>query len=70
MLDAYCPHLGANMGEGGRVVDDCLECPFHNWRFRGDGECHTISYTDKGKLNKLKKKKNMILLHFYFVQLF
>lgn len=29
MLDAFCPHLGANMGEGGKVDENRLECPFH-----------------------------------------
>lgn len=49
ILDAYCPHLGANMAEGGRVKGDCLECPFHGWLFRGsDGQCDYIPYADKG----------------------
>ncbi|EFN68179.1 3-chlorobenzoate-3,4-dioxygenase oxygenase subunit [Camponotus floridanus] len=48
ILDAYCPHLGANMGEGGRVKGDCLECPFHSWTFRGeDGRCDNIPYAEK-----------------------
>lgn len=24
LFDAYCPHLGANLGFGGTVKDDCL----------------------------------------------
>ncbi|XP_015600969.1 cholesterol 7-desaturase [Cephus cinctus] len=48
ILDAYCPHLGANMGEGGKVRGDCLECPFHGWLFRGeDGRCQSIPYAEK-----------------------
>ncbi|XP_018052810.1 PREDICTED: cholesterol 7-desaturase-like, partial [Atta colombica] len=48
ILDAYCPHLGANMAENGRVKGDCLECPFHSWKFRGeDGYCENIPYTTK-----------------------
>ncbi|KAL6260991.1 hypothetical protein P5V15_008518 [Pogonomyrmex californicus] len=48
ILDAYCPHLGANMAENGRVKGDCLECPFHSWSFRGeDGFCESIPYTEK-----------------------
>ena len=35
--DAHCPHFGAHLGFGGRVVDDCLQCPFHGWRYRPDG---------------------------------
>jgi phenylpropionate dioxygenase-like ring-hydroxylating dioxygenase large terminal subunit len=49
ILDAYCPHLGANMAVGGVVRGDCLECPFHLWRFKGeDGKCSAIPYSDKG----------------------
>ncbi|XP_067008543.1 cholesterol 7-desaturase nvd [Anabrus simplex] len=48
VLDAYCPHLGANMGVGGAVRGDCLECPFHGWRFRGsDGKCTAVPYSEK-----------------------
>lgn len=47
-VDAYCPHMGANLAVGGRVVGDCLECPFHGWKFRGhDGKCTEIPYADK-----------------------
>ncbi|KAG8230503.1 hypothetical protein J437_LFUL010603, partial [Ladona fulva] len=48
VLDAYCPHLGANMAAGGAVRGDCLECPFHGWRFRGsDGKCAAVPYSSK-----------------------
>ncbi|KAG5346867.1 DAF36 desaturase, partial [Acromyrmex charruanus] len=44
----HCPHLGTNMVEGGRVKGNCLECPFHNWKFRGeDGYCENIPYIIK-----------------------
>ncbi|PVD22374.1 hypothetical protein C0Q70_18184 [Pomacea canaliculata] len=47
-LDAYCPHMGAHLAAGGRVKGDCLECPFHAWRFRGeDGKCMHIPYSEK-----------------------
>lgn len=39
MLDAYCPHVGAHLGHGGRVVGETLECPFHGWRLDGSGSC-------------------------------
>lgn len=48
ILDAYCPHLGANLGVGSRVLANCIECPFHGWRFKGsDGTCAGIPYSDK-----------------------
>lgn len=47
VLDAYCVHLGANMAVGGKVVGNCLECPFHKWQFNGDGKVTHIPYADK-----------------------
>ena len=47
ILDAYCPHLGAHMGEGGCVKGETLECPFHSWRFNGAGQCTEIPYSQK-----------------------
>lgn len=47
IVNAYCPHLGANLGIGGQVVGDCLQCPFHGWKFRGsDGKCTDIPYSE------------------------
>ena len=57
VMDAYCPHLGANLGVGGTVHGDCIECPFHGWRFSGDtGECVGIGYST-AKLPKNAKVK-------------
>mmetsp|Transcript_15958 Transcript_15958/g.17717 ORF Transcript_15958/g.17717 Transcript_15958/m.17717 type:complete len:278 (+) Transcript_15958:249-1082(+) len=33
------------MAIGGKVIGDCLECPFHGWRFDGSGQCIDIPYT-------------------------
>jgi 3-ketosteroid 9alpha-monooxygenase subunit A len=46
-LDAYCPHLGANLGYGGRVVDGNVECPFHGWQWKPDGTNARIPYAEK-----------------------
>lgn len=46
-VDAHCIHLGANMAVGGKVVDNCLECPFHRWRYDGTGQCTHIPYQEK-----------------------
>src|SRR4051812_40181571 len=37
LVDAYCPHLGAHLGHGGRVEGDHLVCPYHWWEYDGDG---------------------------------
>ena len=47
-LDAYCPHLGADLS-GGRVCEGELECPFHRWRFEGSGDVASIPYLAKGR---------------------
>jgi cholesterol 7-desaturase len=48
VLDAYCPHLGANLAHGGTVSGDSIRCPFHGWEFAGDGgQCTRIPYTEK-----------------------
>jgi len=47
VVDAHCPHLGAHLGVGGKVVDDCITCPFHGWQFDGAGACAKIPYATK-----------------------
>ncbi|MFD9721761.1 Rieske 2Fe-2S domain-containing protein [Streptomyces sp. NPDC059076] len=37
VIRPYCPHLGTHLGCGGRVEDDLIVCPFHNFAFNGDG---------------------------------
>jgi len=45
MIDAYCKHLGAHMGHGGKVHGNLLECPFHAWRYDGkEGVVKEIPY--------------------------
>ena len=47
VLDAYCPHLGAHLGVGGKVVGDTLQCPFHGWRWDAAGACKEIPYAKR-----------------------
>jgi phenylpropionate dioxygenase-like ring-hydroxylating dioxygenase large terminal subunit len=44
VLEAHCKHLGAHIGHGGTVVGDCVECPFHGWRWAPDGTNRYIPY--------------------------
>lgn len=45
VLDAYCPHLGADIAVGGTVREDCVVCPFHGWKFNSQGANVEIPYT-------------------------
>jgi cholesterol 7-dehydrogenase len=48
VTDAYCPHLGANLGAGGTVVGNCIQCPFHEWQFDMEtGQCTNVPYAKK-----------------------
>jgi len=45
VLDAVCPHMGAELGVGGCVDDGGVRCPYHHWRFGPDGRCNDIPYS-------------------------
>ena len=43
VLDAYCRHMGGDLTMG-TVKGDEVACPFHDWRWGGDGRCAQIPY--------------------------
>ena len=43
VLDAYCRHMGGDLSQG-EVKGDTIACPFHDWRWGGDGRCKEIPY--------------------------
>ena len=47
VIDAYCKHLGAHMGYGGRVKGNSLECPFHAWEYNQEGAVTHVPYAEK-----------------------
>lgn len=47
VLEAWCAHMGANLGVGGKVVGCAIQCPFHGWRFGDGGACVHIPYAQK-----------------------
>lgn len=36
-----CTHRGGSLGDG-KVVGNCVQCPYHGWLFNGDGDCERI----------------------------
>ncbi|NKC00643.1 MAG: Rieske 2Fe-2S domain-containing protein [Pseudomonadales bacterium] len=49
-LAAMCAHRGGNLGSG-RCIDGNLECPWHGWRYDGEGNCtHVPSLGPDGKI--------------------
>jgi len=46
LVDAHCPHLGAHLGFG-KVVGDCIQCPFHGWEFDLGGRNSLVPFADR-----------------------
>jgi 3-ketosteroid 9alpha-monooxygenase subunit A len=44
VLDGFCRHMGGNLTNG-TVKGDEIACPFHDWRWGGDGKCKSIPYS-------------------------
>ena len=47
LTDAYCPHMGAHLGHGGKVLGEEIQCPFHGFRFDCQGNCTASGYGTK-----------------------
>ena len=43
VLDSYCRHMGGDLSQG-TVKGDAIACPFHDWRWGGNGRCASIPY--------------------------
>jgi 3-ketosteroid 9alpha-monooxygenase subunit A len=46
VLDAYCRHMGGDLSQG-TVKGDAIACPFHDWRWAGNGRCVGIPYAKR-----------------------
>ncbi|MEI2650745.1 MAG: Rieske 2Fe-2S domain-containing protein [Microthrixaceae bacterium] len=65
-----CPHLGAHLGHGGKVLDCEIACPFHGWRFDAQGANTLIPYSKrtnaKGKLRTFPTiERNGLIMTWY-----
>lgn len=43
VLEAYCKHMGANLGDG-KVIGNTVACPFHAWQYDETGAVVEIPY--------------------------
>jgi phenylpropionate dioxygenase-like ring-hydroxylating dioxygenase large terminal subunit len=43
-VEDVCPHRGARLSNG-TVKSGCIECPYHGWRFDGDGTLVSVPTT-------------------------
>mgnify|MGYP001598479160 CR=1 FL=1 len=41
-LRDICPHRGVPLSAGKVMPEGAVECPYHGWRFRADGQCALI----------------------------
>ncbi|GAB3130308.1 Rieske 2Fe-2S domain-containing protein [Tsukamurella serpentis] len=46
VLDGYCRHMGGDLTQG-TVKGNEVACPFHDWRWGGDGKCKSIPYAKR-----------------------
>ncbi|PCC71848.1 Phenylpropionate dioxygenase, large terminal subunit [Nannocystis exedens] len=47
-----CPHRGVRLSLG-KVQDGCIECPFHGWRFAGDGSNQLVPWNPDARRERL-----------------
>jgi 3-ketosteroid 9alpha-monooxygenase subunit A len=46
VLDGYCRHMGGDLSQG-TIKGDEIACPFHDWRWGGDGRCKLVPYAKR-----------------------
>jgi 3-ketosteroid 9alpha-monooxygenase subunit A len=46
VLDGYCRHMGGDLTQG-TIKGNTVACPFHDWRWAGNGRCVDIPYAKR-----------------------
>jgi len=44
VLDSFCRHMGGDLSQG-EIKANEIACPFHDWRWGGDGRCKQVPYS-------------------------
>ena len=55
-ISNICTHRGGSLGDG-KLVDDCVQCPYHGWKFSGQGLCERIP--SLGPLKKIPERSRI-----------
>jgi len=70
VFDAYCPHMGAHLGVGGKMIADQIVCPFHGWQYNTAGDCVAIPYCDaipkRAKLRRFLVREINSFIYIYY----
>lgn len=53
VLDGYCRHMGGDLSQG-TVKGNEIACPFHDWRWGGDGRCKMVPYSKRTPRERVK----------------
>jgi len=54
-LSDICIHRGASLSQAKRLVNGCVECPYHGWQFSNEGACVKIpAQGDKAPTDRLR----------------
>ncbi len=60
VLDGYCRHMGGDLTQG-TVKGDEIACPFHDWRWGGDGKCKAIPYAKRVPLRARTQRYEAVI---------
>ncbi|WP_205472393.1 Rieske 2Fe-2S domain-containing protein [Nocardioides sp. SYSU D00038] len=60
VLDGYCRHMGGDLTQG-TVKGDEIACPFHDWRWGGDGRCKSIPYARRVPLRARTQRYPVVI---------
>lgn len=69
VLDGYCRHMGGDLTQGS-IKGDQVACPFHDWRWAGNGKCVSVPYAKRVPLRArtrswttLEENKQLFVWH-------
>jgi nitrite reductase/ring-hydroxylating ferredoxin subunit len=48
VMEAFCRHMGAHLGHGGKVSGEDIVCPFHGWKWSCAGANTAVPYSKQG----------------------